>query len=162
MLVALFIALAGLVLAPRNAAAQDVSRAELAPSEVVRSVELAASRVQRLLGSARGGGVPTRVMCVDGRLSELHSLLRLALQRSERMHQATRRGERALAERESALVGRLAARARMLERDARACIDPELGTGADRTRVTVTIEPWVPGDEVIELPPADRRSAFLR
>jgi hypothetical protein len=132
-------------------------------SQLVRSVETAGERVQRLLASARGGGDPTRVMCVDARLSEIHSVMRLVLERSERLNEAARRGDRLHADRETSVVARLADRVREIERAAHACVDPEHAVGDRRTRVTVVIEPGVPTDAVDEpAAGAIRRGAFLR
>lgn len=148
--------LAGLLLAlaPSSAWAQRAESASGAASSVVRNAELSAQRVARLLDEARASREPERVMCVDARLSQIHSLLRQALERAHRVRVA----DAAHAERERALIGRLADQIRALERDARACVDPE-AAGAERTRVVTTIEPWVPDDAVR---PTETRSAFTR
>jgi hypothetical protein len=134
-----------------RADAQDAAPASRV-SQLVRSVETASARVQRLLSDARASGEVDRVACVDGRLSEIHSNLRLALERSERFHQAAERGDGIHARRERELVTRLASRVRELERQARECVDPEPMFEAGTTRVVVTVEPWVPEMDVSAIP----------
>jgi hypothetical protein len=115
-------------------------------------MERTAARVQRLLGNVRASGDRVRSVCVDGRLTEIHALLRLALERRQRLHRAVEAGDRIAVEREQALVGKLANDVRRLERQAFACVDPEPSVAAERTRVIATIEPWVPHVDVSELP----------
>lgn len=128
-------------------------------SEVLRSMQIASVRVQHMLDSVRRTGDAERTSCVDARLSELHGTLRLALERSRAMQLASERGERERAERERALVGRLHDHARLIEREARACVDPEPEMASGRTRVVVTIEPNVPTDAVQDSARHDRRPA---
>lgn len=140
--------------AARGAALGSAQRA----SDVVRAIERHTSRVQHLLGEQRAAGDATRAACVDARLSEISATLRLAIERANRATRYQERGDGAMAERERALIARLASRARELERDARGCVDPEGEIAPGRTRVTVIIDPSVPRDAIED--PADRRGTL--
>ncbi|UJR86110.1 hypothetical protein [Sandaracinus amylolyticus] len=129
------------------------------PSEVVRTLERSATRIQHLLGETRRVGDVRRASCVDQQLSQLTATLRLALERQQRANRYEDRGDRGMAERERALITRLAARGHELEREAQLCVDPD-ALEANRTRVTVLIDPDVPTDAIAEV--TDRRAVFAR
>lgn len=128
-----------------GAAAPPASAQDARPvSQILRDAERAALRVQHLLASVRGIEARDRVACVDAQLSQIHSTVRLALQRQQHLTAAERRGETERVARERALVGRLGDDVRRLELQARACIDPEPPLPSGVTQLTVIIEPWVP------------------
>ncbi|MDQ3035815.1 MAG: hypothetical protein M3Y87_25655 [Myxococcota bacterium] len=154
---ALLLSLA-IVAGATDASAQAVGAHAPRASDVMRTIERSASRVQHLLGETRASGDAERASCVDRRLSQITATLRLALERTHRAHRHDQRGDQAQAERERALITRLESHVRSLERDARACIDPELEVGPDRTRVTVIIDPSVPTDAIVD--PFEPRSAL--
>ena len=145
--------IAALALA-RPAAAQDTVSRRATISETLRDLELAARRVRHLLTRVREGGEAQRerAICVDQNLSQIHSVLRLALEREAERAQAERRGDRLHADRERALVRRYRDDVRRLETLARLCVDPEPALPSGITQVIVTIEPWVPELNVSSLP----------
>ncbi len=164
-------ALAALVFVAIPASAQDRPSSQERPSfaegraasstvEVLRSMERASLRVARLLDASRDQVDRERTLCVDARLSELHSALRLAVERAARMQRAASRGDAAMAARERALVTRLGENARAVEAAARACVDPEPALPSGRTQVVVTIDPSVPRDAI--QPAYDERRGALR
>ncbi|AKF10484.1 hypothetical protein [Sandaracinus amylolyticus] len=148
-----FVLVVFLSLVALPAAAQERS------SEVVRTLERSATRIQHLLGETRRAGDVRRASCVDEQLSQLTATLRLALERQHRANRHEDRGDRVMAERERALITRLSARGQELEREAQLCVDPDALEG-NRTRVTVLIDPDVPDDALEEI--TDRRAVFAR
>lgn len=147
-----------LLTAPSLAAAQGPERsagtasaaAEPTPGAVVREIERAVVRTQRTLDQTRRAGLDQRARCVDATLSQITALLRLALERNQRMARYERTRDAEMAARERALIVRLLPRARELEQEARRCADPDFGTAPGRTRVTTIIEPDVPTDAIQE------------
>lgn len=150
-LLAAIAVLAALALAHPAAAQHTLSR-RATISETLRDLELAARRVRHLLTRVREGGEPQRAMCVDAHLSQIHSVLRLALEREVERSEAERRGDRLHADRERALVRRYRDEIRRLETLARLCVDPSPPLPSGITQVIVTIEPWVPELDVSSLP----------
>ncbi|UJR86111.1 hypothetical protein [Sandaracinus amylolyticus] len=155
----LFASLALTFLAPLGATAQQADRAadtssapaeQPRPSEVVREIELTATRVQRTLDETRRAGRTQHASCVDEQLSQITATLRLALERTQRSQRYERERNVEMAERERALVARLLPRARELEREARRCVDPDADLESGRTRVTTIIDANVPRDAVRE------------
>jgi hypothetical protein len=150
------IAALALAFAGRSLAAAQATRS-MSPhraSELVRSIELVAFRVQRLLGALRGTVPPSRVRCVDARLSEINSMLRQAIERRERAGHALVVGDRSALAREHAIIARLADEVRQLERKAFQCGEPDASSESGRTRVLVTVDAWAPPYDAAEIPTA--------
>lgn len=115
---------------------------------MIREIERSVSRVLHTLGALRRAGSAHQARCVDATVSQITATLRLANERHARATRYEQRGDRDMAARERALIVRLRVRTRELEREARRCVEPDVDLGPNRTRVTTTIEPWVPTDAI--------------
>ena len=146
------------------AGAQTSVRAEAPrPTSILRTMEISSVRIQHILDEVRRSRDQVRISCVDARLSELHGAMRLATERVALLQRATAAGDQTRADHARAVLTRLAERAQMVEREARACVEPDQSGQSGHSRLVVTIEANVPRDALVDTQPSARPAeAFTR
>jgi len=110
-------------------------------ADLARTIELATMRSLQVLARARRLDDARAVRCLDPRVSELTSTFRQATERVARARRAERSNDEETAARETAMVRRLVAHARTLERSALECVGREREVEADWTETEVRRAP---------------------
>lgn len=149
------LALATFLMLPSAATAQSRA-ARPTPTTVLRAMEISSVRIQQILDEVRRAQDQARVSCVDARLSELHGAMRLATERALLLQRATAAGDRTRADHARSVLTRLAERAQIVEREARACVEPEQSGQSGHSRLVVTVEANVPRDALVDTSPRIR------
>ena len=141
--------------APTPAATKQ---AQLSPQQqqaqaeaTIQRISIGAASVRRMLETARAQRDVVKTLCLNDKLNQIDVAARSAADRRQALDQAVQKRDTELANHEFTILQVIRQRVEQLNAEANQCIGEEAGFIGE-SKVTTTIDPGIPGQEVVSYP----------